>query len=84
MMKGGVQMEILERMRKVIADKLSVQEEQIVTTASFKGDLGADSLDLVELVMGLEEEFSISIPEADMDKISNVQDALDYVSAKLA
>jgi len=77
-------MEILERMRKVIADKLSVQEEQIVTTASFKGDLGADSLDLVELVMGLEEEFSISIPEADMDKISNVQDALDYVSAKLA
>lgn len=77
-------MEILERMRKVIADKLSVQEEQIVPTASFKGDLGADSLDLVELVMGLEEEFSISIPEADMDKISNVQDALDYVSAKLA
>jgi len=55
-----------------------------VPTASFKGDLGADSLDLVELVMGLEEEFSISIPEADMDKISNVQDALDYVSAKLA
>jgi len=77
-------MEILERMRKVIADKLSVQLEQIVPTASFKGDLGADSLDLVELVMGLEEEFSISIPEADMDKISKVQDALDYVSAKLA
>jgi len=77
-------MEILERMRKVIVDKLSVQEAQVVSTASFKGDLGADSLDLVELVMGLEEEFSISIPEADMDKISNVQDALDYVSAKLA
>lgn len=77
-------MEILERMRKVIVDKLSVQEAAVVPTASFKGDLGADSLDLVELVMGLEEEFSISIPEADMDKINNVQDALDYVSAKLA
>jgi len=76
--------EILERMRKVIVDKLSVQEAAVVPTASFKGDLGADSLDLVELVMGLEEEFSISIPEADMDKINNVQDALDYVSAKLA
>lgn len=83
-MKGGVEVEILERMRKVIVDKLSVQEAAVVPTASFKGDLGADSLDLVELVMGLEEEFSISIPEADMDKISNVQDALDYVSAKLA
>lgn len=83
-MKGGVEVEILERMRKVIVDKLSVQEAAVVPTASFKGDLGADSLDLVELVMGLEEEFSISIPEADMDKINNVQDALDYVSAKLA
>ncbi|MBS3874101.1 MAG: acyl carrier protein [Firmicutes bacterium] len=83
-MKGGVEVEILERMRKVIVDKLSVEQQRIVPTASFKGDLGADSLDLVELVMGLEEEFSISIPEADMDKISNVQDALDYVSAKLA
>jgi len=77
-------MELFERMRPVIADKLSVSEADVVLTAAFKADLGADSLDLVELVMGLEEEFGISIPEADMGKIMSVQDALAYVSAKLA
>ncbi len=77
-------MDISERVRQVIIDKLSVKEEMVVPGASFKGDLGADSLDLVELVMGLEEAFNISIPEGDMDKISTVQDALDYISAKLA
>lgn len=83
-MKGGVDMELFERMRPIIADKLSVSEADVVLTAAFKADLGADSLDLVELVMGLEEEFGISIPEADMGKIMSVQDALAYVSAKLA
>lgn len=83
-MKGGVDMELFERMRPIIADKLAVSEADVVLTAAFKADLGADSLDLVELVMGLEEEFGISIPEADMGKIMSVQDALAYVSAKLA
>ncbi|MBT9152961.1 MAG: Acyl carrier protein [Firmicutes bacterium] len=77
-------MDIFERVRQVIIDKLSVKEGLVVPGASFKGDLNADSLDLVEVVMGLEEAFSISIPEGDMDKISTVQDALDYISAKLA
>ena len=77
-------MEILERMRPLVADKLSISEDEVVITAAFKADLGADSLDLVELVMGLEEEFNISIPESDMGKIVTVQDAVDYVTAKLA
>lgn len=77
-------MEILERMRPLVADKLSIREDEVVITAAFKADLGADSLDLVELVMGLEEEFNISIPESDMGKIITVQDAVDYVTAKLA
>jgi acyl carrier protein len=83
-LKGGVDMELFDRMRPLIADKLSVKEEDVVLTAAFKADLGADSLDLVELVMGLEEEFGISIPEADMGKIVSVEDAVTYVSAKLA
>jgi len=77
-------MELLDRMRPIVADKLSVKEADVVLAAAFKADLGADSLDLVELVMGLEEEFGISIPEADMGKIVSVQDAVAYVSAKLA
>lgn len=77
-------MEILNRMRPIIAEKLSVSEEEVVISAAFKADLGADSLDLVELVMGLEEEFGISIPESDMGKIVTVEDAVSYVSAKLA
>ncbi|MDP3486343.1 MAG: acyl carrier protein [Bacillota bacterium] len=77
-------MEILERMRPLVADKLSISEDEVIITAAFKADLGADSLDLVELVMGLEEEFNISIPESDMGKIITVQDAVNYVTAKLA
>lgn len=77
-------MDVFAKMRPVIADKLSVSEDEVVATAAFKADLGADSLDLVELVMGLEEEFEISIPESDMGKIITVQDAVDYVTAKLA
>ncbi|MBT9177381.1 MAG: Acyl carrier protein [Firmicutes bacterium] len=77
-------MELLDRIRPIIAEKLSVNEAEVVLAAAFKADLGADSLDLVELVMGLEEEFGISIPEADMGKIVTVQDAVTYVSAKLS
>lgn len=77
-------MSILEKMIPVIADKLSVSVEEINMESAFKADLGADSLDLVELVMGLEEEFNISIPEADMVKILTVNDAVNYVTARQA
>jgi len=77
-------MELFTRMRPIIAEKLSVSEERVVLEAAFRADLGADSLDLVDLVMALEEEFAISIPESDMGKILTVQDAVDYVAAKLA
>jgi acyl carrier protein len=77
-------MSILEKMIPVIVDKLSVSEEEVTLEAAFKADLGADSLDLVELVMGLEEEFGITIPEADMVNILTVKDAVDYVTARQA
>lgn len=77
-------MSILEKMIPVIVDKLSVSEDEITLESAFKADLGADSLDLVELVMGLEEEFGISIPEADMVNILTVKDAVDYVAAQKA
>jgi acyl carrier protein len=83
-MKGGDKMDIMARMRAVVADKLSVDEADVVAEASFKADLGADSLDLVELVMGLEEEFDISIPEADMASIVTVQDAINYINGRQA
>ena len=73
-------MDILAKIRTVVADKLSVDEQDVVPEANFKTDLGADSLDLVELVMGLEEEFGISIPESDMAGIATVQDAIDYIN----
>ncbi len=76
--------ELFGRMRPIIADKLSVSEAEVVISAAFRADLGADSLDLVELVMALEEEFGISIPESDMGKIMTVQDAVSYVAAKIA
>jgi acyl carrier protein len=77
---------ILERIRKVTAEQLGVNEEQVVPTASFIDDLGADSLDLVELIMSLEEEFSaegkkLEIPDEDAEKLTNVQTVIDYVNA---
>lgn len=73
-------MDVMTRLRTVIAEKLSVDEKEVVPGASFKADLGADSLDLVELVMGMEEEFEISIPESDMAGIVTVQDAINYIT----
>ena len=75
---------IFERVKKVIVDQLGVEEEEVVPTASFVDDLGADSLDLVELIMSLEEEFSnpsrkVEIPDEDAEKILTVQDAIDYI-----
>lgn len=76
--------EILEKVKKIIAEQLDVPEADIVPSASFVDDLGADSLDQVELIMAMEEEFNISIPDEDAEKISTVQDAVDYIAKALA
>ena len=73
--------DIETRVRKIIMDQLNVKEEQLVSTASFIDDLGADSLDNVELVMALEEEFDCDIPDDEAEKITTVQQAIDYVNA---
>lgn len=70
-----------ERVRKIIAEQLSVGEDQVTSEASFVDDLGADSLDTVELVMALEEEFEIDIPDEEAEKIINVQDAVNYIKS---
>ena len=67
------------RLKKIIADQLSVNEEDVVPEASFIDDLNADSLDLVELIMSLEEEFAVKISDEDAAKILTVQDAMDYL-----
>ena len=74
---------IEDRVKKIIMEQLSVKEEQVASDASFVDDLGADSLDTVELVMALEEEFECEIPDEDAEKITTVQQAIDYVNANL-
>jgi acyl carrier protein len=74
-------MDIEEKVRAIICEQLSVPEEDVVTKASFVDDLGADSLDLVEMIMAMEEAFNISIADEDAEKIKTVQDAIDYVQA---
>lgn len=71
-----------ERVKKIIAEQLGVEEDEVTPEASFVEDLGADSLDTVELVMALEEEFEIEIPDEDAEKILTVGKALDYVKEK--
>ena len=71
---------IAERVKQIVAEQLGVDEDQVTNEASFMEDLGADSLDTVELVMALEEEFDIEIPDEDAEKIQNVQDAIDYIT----
>ena len=73
--------EIEQRVKKIIAEQLSVSEEQITPEASFVEDLGADSLDTVELVMALEEEFEIDIPDEEAEKIVTFRDVLEYIKA---
>lgn len=69
-----------ERVKKIIVEQLGVNESEVNTSASFVDDLGADSLDTVELVMALEEEFDCEIPDEEAEKITTVQQAVDYVS----
>ncbi|AAR34978.1 acyl carrier protein [Geobacter sulfurreducens] len=71
---------IEKRVKEIVAEQLGVDEAQVTNDASFMDDLGADSLDTVELVMALEEEFDIEISDEDAEKIQNVQDAIDYIT----
>ncbi len=71
------------RVKRIIIEQLGVKEEQVTNEASFVEDLGADSLDTVELVMALEEEFELEIPDEDAEKITTVQQAIDYISQHL-
>lgn len=75
-------MAIENKIKKIIVDQLGVAEEEVVPKATFVEDLGADSLDTVEMVMAFEEEFGIDIPDEDAEKIRTVQDAIDYISKK--
>ncbi len=71
---------IAERVKQIVAEQLGVDEDQVTDEASFMEDLGADSLDTVELVMALEEEFDIEISDEDAEKIQTVQDAVSYIT----
>jgi acyl carrier protein len=75
-------MSTFDRVKKVVVSQLEVAEEEVTPTASFVDDLGADSLDVVELVMGFEEEFDIEIPDEDAEKIATVGDAVAYIDDK--
>ena len=70
-----------ERVKQIIVEQLGVDEGEVTPSASFQDDLGADSLDIVELVMAFEETFEIEIPDEDAEKIKTVQDAINYVQA---
>ena len=72
---------IEERVKKIVAEQLGVKEEDVQQSSSFVEDLGADSLDTVELVMALEEEFETEIPDEDAEKITTVQQAVDYIKS---
>ena len=72
---------IEDRVKKIVAEQLGVKEEEVKAEASFVDDLGADSLDTVELVMALEEEFETEIPDEEAEKITTVQSAIDYINA---
>ncbi|UII57384.1 acyl carrier protein [Cytobacillus spongiae] len=75
--------EVLERVTKIIVDRLGVDEAEVKLEASFKDDLGADSLDVVELVMELEDEFEMEISDDDAEKIATVGDAVNYINANM-
>ncbi|MFZ5433691.1 MAG: acyl carrier protein [Calditrichota bacterium] len=77
-------MELESKVRKIIADRLQVDEASVTTNASFVEDLGADSLDLVELVMAFEEEFKLEIPDQDAETMKTVGTAVEYLNKKIA
>jgi acyl carrier protein len=72
-------MAVADQVKKIIVEQLGVDEDEVTAEASFVDDLGADSLDTVELVMAFEEEFSIEIPDEDAEKITRVKEAIDYI-----
>ena len=72
-------MDTLSKVRRIVAEQLGIDEDQVVPTASFQEDLSADSLDLVELIMSLEEQFGLEISDEEAEGIKTVQDALDYI-----
>jgi len=74
---------IEQRVKEIIVEQLGVEEDEVSPEASFVDDLGADSLDTVELVMAFEEEFNIEIPDEDAEGITTVQDAIDYIKANV-
>ncbi len=75
-------MNVEERVRNIICDQLSVEASKVTLTASFIDDLGADSLDLVELIMTMEEEFKLDIPDEDTEKMKTVGDVIKYIAQK--
>jgi acyl carrier protein len=75
-------MSIEEQVKNIVAEQLGVKEEEVTNAASFVDDLGADSLDTVELVMALEEEFETEIPDEEAEKITTVQQAIDFITSR--
>jgi acyl carrier protein len=75
---------VADRVKKIIVEQLGVEEDAVQLEASFVDDLGADSLDTVELVMALEEEFGVEIPDEDAEKITKVKEAIDYIEKHAA
>ncbi|MBD2567379.1 acyl carrier protein [Anabaena lutea] len=78
------QADIFDKVKKVVIEQLDVESEKVVPSANFVNDLGADSLDIVELVMALEEEFELEIPDEAAEKILTVQEVVDYINSNVA
>ena len=74
--------EVIDKVKEIIVDQLGVDAEEVTMEAAFVDDLGADSLDVVELVMAVEEEFSIEIPDEDAEKITNVSEVVNYIETR--